>query len=235
MGIDEGPASVRRRWRALAAGLLVGLSLSLSLTACGADPPAQPGPPSASATASSLRIDWAQPNRTALPDGWRLTRCPGDAPLFCVDQGGRTVGSVEVLEYPLSTLPDLATVLADRGEAAALEDHAERYVADFTAERTETCPPGYAVAGDPPRRLSAVDGLAVRYGFTGTLADGRPSEKTVQYAGLREDTLVLLSAIAEDPGGCVPPEGTSFTSAQLGAFAPILDRIVEASGLPRAG
>jgi hypothetical protein len=216
-------------WRVWAVGVLVGLGL----TACGTDQPSPP--PSDPASGPSPRVDWAEPDRTALPDGWRLADCPGDAPLFCVGKDGQTVGQIEVLEFPLATLEELSAVLAERGEAAALEDHAERYVADFTAERTEGCPPGYAVTGDPPRRLSASDGLVVRYGFTGTLADGQPSEKTVQYAGLRDNTLVLLSAIAEDPGGCVPPEGTSFTSAQLAAFAPILDGIVEASGLPRAG
>jgi hypothetical protein len=216
-------------WRVLAAGALV----VLGLTACGGDEPASP--PSNPPSGSSLRVDWAQPDRTALPDGWRLADCPGDAPLFCLGKDGQTVGQIEVLEFPLATLEELSAVLAERGEAAALEDHAGRYIADFTAERTEGCPPGYAVAGDPPRRLSASDGLVIRYGFTGTLADGRPSEKTVQYAGLRDDTLVLLSAIAEDPGGCLPPEGTSLTSAQLAAFAPVLDRVVEASGLPRIG
>jgi hypothetical protein len=223
--------SIPRRWRALAAGVLAGLGLM----ACGSDPPTPPPSGSASgSTAASLRVDWATPDGTSLPDGWGLATCPGDAPLFCVSQGGQAVGTIEVLEYPLATLPDLSTVLAERGEAAALEDHADRYVADFTAERTETCPPGYAVAGDPPRRLTAADGLVVRYGFTGTLANAAPSEKTVQYAGLRDNTLVLFSAIAEDPGGCVPPEGTSFTSAQLSSFAPVLDRIIEASGLPPA-
>ncbi|HEX6872997.1 MAG TPA: hypothetical protein VF163_18015, partial [Micromonosporaceae bacterium] len=109
-----------------------------------------------------------------------------------------------------------------------------RYLDDFGKERAAGCGTGYRFTRDDPRELASDAGPTVRYGFTGTLADGRPSEKIIQYAGVRSGQLVILSATAADDGGCLPAEGQYFTSAQLASFAPVLDQIMAVSPLPPA-
>lgn len=212
-------------------------SATLGLFACSSSQkdPSPPATPStvATSTVPPVALDWSAPEKAQLPDGWSLSGCTGDAPLICVSRGGRPVGQMEKLALELSTLPDLARVLSEKGAVAALDDHAHRFVADFTADRAVGCGSSYTVTPHPSVRLSTPDGQALRYGFTGTLAGGTPSEVVAHYATVTDGRLVLLVANASDPGGCLPEdEGTPFTSAELRAFLPLLDQLVSSSGVP---
>jgi hypothetical protein len=106
-------------------------------------------------------------------------------------------------------------------------------VTDFTADRAEGCGTDYRVTAAPTQQLAPPDGLVLRYGFVGTTADGRPSEYVLHYGGVRDTRLVLLVAIASDPGGCLSTEGAYFTSETLATFTSVLDGLVLGGGLPQ--
>jgi hypothetical protein len=215
--------------------------IAVSVTGCSArDGSVAPAATATSATTPAtsqppvVRIDWSAPEQALVPGGWSLTHCPGDAPLICVAHNGQAVGQLEMLSFDIAALPDFAAILGSQGEAAALDDHARRFVADFTKDRAQGCGGAYTVTAAPIGRLATSDGPVLRYGFTGTLAGGQPSEAVLHYAGVRSRRLVLLVGTASDPGGCLyDGEGTVFTSSRLEAFRPVLDQLVVAGGLPR--
>lgn len=195
---------------------------------CSADatPAAPPtATPSTAAPSPAPRVDWAAPSPVRLSDRFALGDCEGDAPLVCVSSGGRTVGALEVLRFPLASLP----ALTGRTGRAALTAHASAYVSSFVDDRKAGCPAGYRVT-PAPVRFVAPD--VVAYGFTGTLASGAASERQVQYAAIRGADLVVLSAPAYETAGCLPPEGPAFDVATLDAFVPLLDAVVVVSPLP---
>lgn len=205
----------------LAAALLTGCADgAVRVAAPAAGPstvaPSPPPPP---------RVDWATPSTVRLSDRFSLGDCAGDAPLVCVTSGGRVVGALEVLRFPVASLP----ALAGKAGREALTAHAAAYVASFVEDRRAGCPAGYRVT-PAPARFVAPD--VVAYGFTGTLASGAPSERQVQYAGIRGADLVVLSAPAYEAEGCLPPEGDGFDVATLDALVPLLDAVMARSPLP---
>jgi hypothetical protein len=209
--------------------LLAGCSGSTPVAA-----PADPLPPTAAPSTAAPTTagpgpsyDWDRPRTVALAGGLSLGRCEGDAPLVCVRRGGRVVGVLELLRFPLSSLP----ALAGKSGREALDAQAAEYVGSFTRDRAQGCGSGYEVTPLPVRHLTAADGAVVSYGFTGTLASGAPSEHVVQWAGIRGKDLVLLSAAAYERTGCLPPEGDAFDVATLREAAPLLDAVVAASPL----
>ena len=173
---------------------------------------------------STVAIDWSKPTHIDLGNGWAVTDTEGDAPMITVLRHGREVGIVEHLEYPLETAGDDVRV--------ALDTHVADFLKAIGDDRAGAPIKGYRFVPDPAVHLSAADGTIVRYGFRGTLPDGRPSERTIQWAGIRDGRLVLVAASAYDEGGLFSPEGSEFTSADLDAVASRLDRLVRASGLP---
>lgn len=209
--------------------------LALLLSACGGSDPAAGPSPSASASASAAPsptvrgavVDWQSPRTVALSGRFGLADCAGDAPLVCVTVEGEVAGSLEVLSFPLASLPDLR----GRTGRELLAAHASAYVSSFRQDRAQGCPPGYAVTPLEPVFLDATDGPVVRYGFAGALASGADSELQVQWAGVRGDQLVVLSAPAYEASGCLPPEGDSLGVAVLEELLPLLDAAVGASPL----
>jgi hypothetical protein len=197
-----------------------------------ADPTGGPSDPSVAPSPAALAVDWEHPENAQLPDSWSLSFCDGAAGLVCVARDGQPAGHLEALGFEVATLPDFATALESAGEAAALQDHARRFVEDFTADRAEGCGAGYSVTAAPTQQFATADGVVLRYGFAGAMADGRPSEHVLHYGGVREERLILLVATASDPDGCLASGGEYFTSESLAAFVPVLDRIVIGAGLP---
>jgi hypothetical protein len=165
---------------------------------------------------------------------WQLQDEEGHGPFVSVVRNGRRVGAIEILEFPLDTLPEVTAALAN-GTRSALNAHVAAFLASFTSDRAAGCGVEYRFTPDPAEHTRALDGAVVRYGFRGTMRDGTPSERVIHWAGVRGEFLVLLTASAHDAGGCLPPEGTEFTTADLDAFAPLLERVVLASRLPTPG
>lgn len=175
-------------------------------------------------TAATVGFDWARPATVDLGEGWSVTDTEGDAPMVTVLRHGVPVGIVEYLDFPLEG--------GAHGERAALDAHVAGYYDDIGADRRSSPIRGYRFEPDAPVHLDTADGDAVRYGFRGTLPDGRPSERSVHWAGVRDGRLVLVAASAYDEGGLFAREGSEFTSADLDAVADRLDRLVRSSGLP---
>ena len=217
----------RRHLRTVAGAALAGGALTVGAVFAGSgdDRVSAPDGPTVTTVAEAApTIDWARPEEVELGGGWSVIDTEGDAPMVTVLRNGRTVGILEYLDYPLE-----GSAGDDR---AALDDHVGRFFRDIGADRARTPIDGYRFEPDPVAHATASDGAIVRYGFRATLPDGSPSERTIQWAGIRAGRLVLVSAAANDPGGLFPPEGPQFTSAQLDEATDRLDRLVRASGLP---
>lgn len=184
----------------------------------------RPDRPATTVAVDTAVIDWAAPGTVDLGAGWTVTDTEGDAPMLTVLRHGRPVGIVEYLDFPLETPAD--------DVVATLDAHVARYVEDIGRDRAGAPIEGYRFVPDAAVHLRGADGAMVRYGFRATLPDGRPSERTIQWAGIRGGRLVLVGASAYDAGGLFSREGTEFTSADLDAVAERLHRLVRASGLP---
>lgn len=207
----------------IGAAVAGGFALARSDDGAAALPP-RPDRPATTVPLATAVVDWASPRPVDLGAGWTVTDTEGDAPMLTVLRHGRPLGIVEYLDFPLETpADDLVT---------ALDAHVARYVRDIGRDRAGAPIEGYRFVPDAAVHLRGADGAMVRYGFRATLPDGRPSERTIQWAGIRGGRLVLVGASAYDPGGLFSPEGTEFTSADLDAVAERLDRLVRASGLP---
>jgi hypothetical protein len=208
----------------LAAALL---SAGVLLSACsgGGDSEARPSPASTTSTTAAapapVSVDWnALALDVDLGDGFHARHCEGDAPLLCIEQAGVPVGLVELLDFPA-------------GDGHTLEDRIDDLYRSTAADRAQGCPAGYHFEPVPPEPASVAGGQGLRYGFTGTFADGRPSERTIAWMVERGDVVTVLSAAADETDGCLPPEGAGhFTTATLAAAASALERLVAGSRLP---
>ncbi len=198
------------------------------LSACtgGGNGDARPPPASVTSTTATtapapVSVDWsALALDVDLGDGFHARHCEGDAPLLCIEQAGVPVGVVELLDLPA-------------GDGQTLEQRVADLYRSTAADRAQGCPAGYRFQPAPPVPASIAGGQGLRYGFTGTFADGRPSERTIAWMVDRGDVVTVLSAAADEPDGCLPPEGAGhFTTATLTAAGPALERLVAGSRLP---
>ncbi len=176
-------------------------------------------------------VDWDDPSRAArFNGGWEVRACEGDAPLLCVSRDGAVVGVVEALAYPVASFDDLDVEADDAANLAAL---AAGFVEALGSDRAAGCGADYGFEPiDPePVRLGEAQGLA--YGFTGTRADGQPSELNLQYSAIVGDRIVSIVAAAYDEGGCPGRDDlSSFDSATLAAFRPMLEALLTITPLP---
>lgn len=190
---------------ALVVATLVALGVTVAADEGGTDERAGPA------------FDWAGRAPVDLGGGWSVADAEGDGPFVEVRLDGEVVGFLEYLDVAVE---------------GTLDDHVAAFVDAIGADRANAPIAGYRFVPDRAVHLTAVDGPIVRYGFTGTLPDGSPSERTFNWAGIRGGRLVLVSAQANDPGGLFPPEGVALTTDQLESVVDRLDRLVRASGLP---
>ena len=208
------------------AALLAALALAAG---CGDDDDAaSPPPTSTTAPAPTPAIDWASVDTVDLGDGWSLADAEGNAPLVAIVRDGAQVGIVELHSFPVDSLDAVAEALAE-GEDAALAAHADDFVTALAADRAAGCGEDYEFVAEPVELLDAGDGRAVRYGFTGGPPGEPVSERTVQWAALRGDVLVLAQVSAYDADACVSTEGAELTVADLAEVEPRLAPAIEAS------
>ena len=219
---------------------LVGLAVAglLAAPACGGDDDAASGTTTSTTTTTEVAahapaVDWRDVDDPVdLGDGWGLEPCEGDAPIVCITRGGERAGLVELLSFPVDTLPEVAEALAAGDEAAALDAHAEAYLRDIGDDRRRGCPDGYRFQPGKPRHVTTADGQAITYRFSGTFADGRASEQTIQYAGIRDGSLVIINVAGYEPDSCPSSEGQELSSSEVDGFAAVLDAVVRANPLP---
>jgi hypothetical protein len=225
--------------------LVLALALALATGSCSRDGGDGPGDSSTtapattttsppSAAADPIAIGWdVDEAGTELPDGWSLHDAEGDGPFLEVRRQGQVVGLLETTSFPVESIETLRGGAGDdASRRASLRAYAETFVATFRADRAEGCGADYGYDPAPIVVFDAPDGPVVAYGFSGTLADGSPSEGIAAIAGIQDDQLVLVTGTASDEGGCLPAEGTVFSTADLDAFRPLLERIGAGSGVP---
>jgi hypothetical protein len=209
--------------------------------ACGGDDGNDGGsdPPGASTSSTTSAVgaqvpevdDWlARDLAVDLGGGFLLTHCEGDAPILCLSRDGESRGIVELSAFPVASLDEVRQALP-QGPRAALEAHAGDHVRSLRADRIAGCGEGYTVT---PLAFTVTEGPAgpvISYGFTGARRGEPVSERTVQWAALRGDDLVLLNLSGYDDGACVPAEGEG-TVADVVEVERRLRPVVEANPLP---
>lgn len=195
--------------------------------------PAAPEPAGPTPVPTVVAVDWDAPSPTALPGGWVVRDCEGDAPLLCLVRDGEVVGAAEVTAFPVETLPGVARALAADGPIAALQVHAREFLDAFRADRAAGCGADYAYAPDEPLAFTAAGDPAVKTAFSGGAPGGPPTERVLRWVGLRDGMLVAVGLHATDEGACTPGEGDELTTDQLAELEPALDALAAASPLPR--
>ena len=208
------------------------IGAGLLAAACGSDEE----PTSATSTTSSavpaVAVDWEKLGSHDLGSGWTLRDAEGDAPIVEILEDGRLVGSLEVVSFPLATLPEVTAARRDGGAGAALAAHASSFFTAIREDRRAGCGSDYRFRPDEPETVELLDGAAIRYGFTGGVTGAE--ERTVQWAGIRGDALVILSVPAYDPGSCLGTEGAELDVATLERLERRLTAAVERGALPTA-
>lgn len=206
--------------RRLLAGLL-GLALVLT-AACGDDD--ADAPPTTEATTTTLPamptgFDWWHPvGQVALGGGWTIGACEGDDPTLCYQHPDGRNGIVELFRFAAEVGFDL-------------NQHASRFVEDFVTDRTAGCGESYRVEAEPIDAFEVPGGPIRRYGFAGGAQGAPNTERTIQWAGLRDGVLVVVVLTGYDPGSCVAGEGEGTLDDQTEVL-PGLQALIEASGLP---
>lgn len=100
-------------------------------------------------------------------------------------------------------------------------------------DRLKGCGADYDYRADEPRAMTAAGATVVKTAFTGGDPGAAPTERIVRWVGLREGSMVSLVIHATDEGACVPGLGSDLSTAELVEVESLLDRVVEASPLPR--
>lgn len=215
------------------------------MAACSSDSGgAAADPPGASSTSTrptaapdddrNPAVDWSNgSDGVAVGDGWVAVACPAGPRLLCIEDAGRTLGIVELVDYPVASFANVARVLSETGSTEqALEQQAVDFVDTFVEDRALGCGERYdVVARDPaPASVGGRDGLT--YGFDATL-DGEPVERTVQWATIEGDSIFIVSVSAMEVGTCADDaELDDLDLAQLAAIEGDLAEIVANSELP---
>ncbi|MEX0868766.1 MAG: hypothetical protein WD011_03760 [Nitriliruptoraceae bacterium] len=175
--------------------------------------------PSAPAAPDQV-VDWHGGATLELPNGWQVAGCDGDAPLLCVTDADRHVGTVEIDRWPVD---------ARESAPAALRTHVDEFLAGMRADRALGCPDATFTATEV-RDITFASRPGLRAGFR-LERDGVEIERHVLF--WMDDTdgrwVVTAGAYADD--ACMERLG-EFTPQDLAAFEPHLEAIVAQSPLP---
>jgi hypothetical protein len=218
--MSHAPARRRRT----AVGLLPALLL-LAVAGCGGDDDDDSSSDTAERTTTTLApmpadFDWWNPaGELPLGDGWVLHACEGEDGTLCFEHPGGRSGILELFRF-------------DAPADFNINAHAARFVEDFRNDRTLGCGAEYRVEPEPIEALDLPDGPARRYGFHGGAQGSVDTERTIQWAGLRGTSLVIVTLSGYDPGSCV----AALDEATLEEQAAVLDGVhalILAAGLPK--
>jgi hypothetical protein len=202
---------------------LVLLALALVLAACGGDDDGSSSD-TTERTTTTLPVmpadfDWWNPVEVPLGDDWVLHACEGEDTSLCFEHPEGGSGVLELFRF-------------DAPADFNINAHAARFVEDFRNDRRLGCGVEYRVEPEPIEALELPDGPARRYGFHGGSQGSVDTERTIQWAGLRGTSLVIVTLSGYDPGSCV----AALDEATLEEMTAVLDGIhalVLAAGLPK--
>lgn len=219
-------APLRRRPAALVAPALVPVLLLVAAAGCsgGDDDDGGAGSDTTERTTTTVPampadFDWWNPaGEVPLGDGWVLRACEGDDGTLCFEHPEGRTGIIELFRF-------------DAPADLNINAHAARFVEDFRNDRKLGCGAEYRVEPEAIEALELPDGPARRYGFRGGAQGSVDTERTIQWAGLRGTSLVIITLSGYDPGSCV----AALDEATLEEQAAVLDAVhalVLAAGLP---
>jgi hypothetical protein len=167
------------------------------------------------------------PAEIPAPDGWSVQPAEGEGPFLTVSSGAQTLGTVELLAFPLTSLTEPA-FNPQRG-LAALQDWALDYYRSIQEDRELTFGEEYVLEREEPEPTDAGEFCAVRYSLTGTLND-EVQDRVVGYATY--DSINLYLFVASFDAGNIA-EGMGFLDPEsLEEYAPSLGELVAALALP---
>lgn len=166
----------------------------------------------------ATEVDWSE-GFVVLDNGWTVESCAGDAPILCVRDGDRPVGTVEVSTYPVEA-------------GMALSDRVADLYSMVEQDRASTCGPDHALDTAEPEAATVGGADGLHYGFALRAPDGTVTEATDAYMVELAGTLYVVNAAAQLPGSCPGGLEGAFTPADLDTFAPYLADLVVGLPLP---
>lgn len=180
-------------------------------------------PPTTQTTQPPVVVDWDDSSvRTPVGGGWVVTACIGDAAQLCVEKDEVHIGVVTAAVYPI-----------DPTYEDPLVGFAERFLTDFADDRAAGCGPDYGFEPFLPEAFGLGGGTGLAFGFEGTMPDGSESELVLQFASRVDERIVSVAAIGDADEGCLGrDEFSSFRPAELAAFRPYLEAVLQATPLP---
>ncbi|MBW4576710.1 MAG: hypothetical protein KME08_15655 [Aphanothece sp. CMT-3BRIN-NPC111] len=182
---------------------------------------------------------------TPAPARWKALPC--DLPIFlCVSENKKQVGTVELLVFPLDSLPDFQRMLTEAGiPPGSVNYQSPKYkaqvltalrawVAEYYAFFEENRKPEYGdqVTFSPrtPEEITVGKLPGLRYGFSGIEQGGSVREQQLGHVAFDGSRLYVI-ATAFDPAA----ETTKFDTVEsLRRFEPYLLKIVSGLRLPVA-
>jgi hypothetical protein len=176
-------------------------------------------------------------------DGWQVQPCEGMAPALCVRSGEENVGYAEVNLFPLDTMTDFLSLLAEQGleinaidpANALYQQHAVPALREFVANHLATIEEDRQITFGDRLKFSTLATEesnfgplpGVYYGFLLTDADGKVVERNINFAAFDADYVYIISAFY------MPGHESAFASDEaLTTFEPLLRQIVAALQLP---
>lgn len=168
-------------------------------------------------------LTWDQLLPAEMPDlgDYTVEDAEGDAPLISVLQGGDAVGTVELLQFPVTGNVDVT-----RPTIEALQDWAERFYDDVAPEREAA---GGTLTGDEPAEASIGEACGISYGYTVTDDSETVIERYAGYVTHDGDRMLLFVALYD---AAISEEQGFRTAEALEGFEPELAKLMEALTFP---
>lgn len=223
--------------------------LSLLLAACqpsnagGRSTPPQPSTPNlALITENNIWQTILKP--VPLPAPWSVKPCEGNAPLLCVFNADRWVGTIELAIYTLESLPDFQQMLRSAGLSSgqvtlsnpthqaqiftALRAWVSDYYGFFSKNRESEYGANVTFLSQMPLEVSVGDLAGLSYGFSGVESIGGIRESHVGFVAFDGKALYVITS-AFDP---LSETGAFETLSDFQGFEPYFSTLIGSLKLP---
>lgn len=183
---------------------------------------------------------------TSAPSDWQVVPCQGNAPLLCVSDQGKVIGTVEIGVYPLEKNPAFQKQLEAAGipPGAKIDYQNPQYQTQLLAALKAWATDHYnAIAKDrqvsygkeiifsahPTQAVNIGKLPAIRYGFAGIKRKGGVQEQHIGHVTFDGNALYVISS-AFDPASAT---GKFDKLEDWAIFQPYLNAIASDLRLPK--